>query len=93
MLEKSLYESRYLYQSVVAQMVSALGIMIHFTVYSREIKSVGRYENLKFISEALNLHVHKSFHSIAPQKCCITCQIPHPPAGSTIYPMCFEKAF
>ena len=58
MLDKSLYERFNVYQAVVAQMVSALGIMIHFTVYSREIKSVGRYENLKFISEALNLHVN-----------------------------------
>ena len=57
MLDKSLYERCYVYQAVVAQMVSALGTGIHFTVYSREIKSVGRYENLKFISEALNLHV------------------------------------
>ena len=57
MLDKSLYEHCYVHHAVVAQMVSALGIMIHFTVYSREIKSVGRYENLKFISEALNLHV------------------------------------
>ena len=51
MLENALYERCYLYQAVVAQMVSAFGIMIHFTVYSREIKSVGRYENLKFISD------------------------------------------
>ena len=61
MLEKTLYERSDLYQAVVAQMVSALGIMIHFTVYSREIKSVGSYENLKFISEALNLHVMLSY--------------------------------
>ena len=57
MLDQALYERLNNYETVVAQMVSASGEKLHFTVYSREIESDGRSEKLKFISESLNLHV------------------------------------